>query len=271
MKKKKQRIPVISPHFDEHVEIGGLDISNGIFTFKDSNGNKLVPTSVTIGDSYTKESGKPKILNQIEADNDQINLNPNVNLEQFDWLFAIDTNTKQYNESKISISCAVFSEIDLNEPKLDKGVVNQDWHAKVIIQSAFLFRNSSVNPELVGWQELVNRIKKSPEFNNNLEVGIVVDSELDKLSRINRREIPIIGEHYLPDNFQLIYASADSGAEYPHNKLIKICDTTGNKIWNYVLDRDEVISNMESIDNLFIDGSTTLSSEIVYELSGHAT
>ncbi len=271
MKKKKQRIPVISPHFDEHVEIGGLDLKDGIFTFKDSNGKKVVPKSITIGDSYTKESGKPKILNQIRANNNQINLNPNANLQNFDWLFVVDTNTKKYNESKISISCSAFFQLDLKKPKLIKSITNQDWHAKVTMQSAFIFRNPTVNPELVGWQELINRIKQAPEFNNTLKIGIIVDSELDKLSQMNRRDIPIIGTHFLPDNFQLIYASSDSGTEYPHNKLIKICDKTGNIIWDYVLQREEIINNMENLDNLFIDGSTTLSSAIVHELSGHAT
>ena len=88
MKKKKQRIPIISPHFDEHIEIGGLDLTEGIFTFKDSNGNKVIPKSITIGDSYTKATGKPKILNQIKANTKEINLNPNTNLKSFDWLLV---------------------------------------------------------------------------------------------------------------------------------------------------------------------------------------
>ena len=91
------------------------------------------------------------------------------------------------------------------------------------------------------------------------------------MARINRYEIPIIGDHFLPNNFQFIFATSDSGAEYPHNKLMKICDNTGNKIWNYVLEQEKFISNMGNLDNLFIDGSTTLSSTIVHELSSHAT
>lgn len=267
MKKKKQRIPIIAPHFGKHVEIGGLDFKGGIFNFKDSSGNKVAPNSITIGDSYTKESGKTKTLNQISTNNEQINLNPNDNLRIFDWLFVIDTNTKKYGESRISISCSAFFQITLKDPKFSNGVATQDWHTRVSMQSAFIFRNPTVNPELVGWQELINRIKQSPEFNVKLNVGIIVDSELDNLSEINRYEIPIIGNHFLPKNFQLIYASSDAGAEYPHNKLIRICDKTGNKIWDYLLLNEEVFKDMENLNNLFIDGSTTLSSEIVNKLS----
>lgn len=271
MKKKKQRIPIISPHFDEHVEIGGFDSKDGFFSFMDSNGNKVIPNSVTIGDSYTKESGKTKILNQINASHEKINLNPNENLQVFDWLFAIDTNTKKYGKSKISISCSAFFQITLKDPVSSNGVATQDWHARVSMQSAFMFRNPTVNPELVGWQELINRIKKSPEFNKTLKVGVIVDSELDNLSKMNRYEIPVIGEHYLPNNFQLIYASSDAGAEYPHNKVIRMCDKVGDKIWAYMLKKKEIIQNMENINNLFIDGSATLSSDIVRELNGNTT
>lgn len=267
MKKKKERNPIISPHFGEHVEIGGLDLKDGIFTFKDSNGNKVVPKSVTIGDSYTKKSGKPKILNQIEADKNQINLNPNANLQVFDVLFVIDTNTKKHNGVDIAISCSALFQLDVKDKKSTKGVVTQNWHAKVTMQSAFIFRNPTVNPELVGWQELINRIKKVSEFNDPLKIGIVVDSELDKLCRINRRETPIIGDHFLPNNFQLIYASSDSGMEYPLNKLLKICDSAANRIWRF--HEEKIINDMEDLNNLFIDGSTVVSAEIVHKLKGH--
>lgn len=271
MNKKKKRVPIISPHFGKHVEIAGLDLKNGIFSFYDSSGEKIIPASITIGNGYTRESGKTKILNQIRTNSDQINLNPNANFDNFDWLFAIDTNTREYNDFIISISCSAFFKIELEEPELIKDTANQKWAAKVTMQAAFIFKNPTVNPEVVGWQELINRIKQSPEFKDTLIVGIIVDSELGALSQFNRREQPIIGDHFLPDNFKLIYASSDVGREYPHNKLIRICDSTANKIWDYLLKRPEVINNMKDLDNLFIDGSTTLSSTVVHGLSGYAT
>lgn len=271
MNKKKQRIPIISPHFDKHVEIAGLDLKDGIFTFYDSSGKKIIPISITIGDSYTRESGKTKILNQIRTNNDQINLNPNANLDNFDWLFAIDTNTKEYNDFKLSISCSAFLKIELEEPELNKETANQKWAAKVTMQAAFIFRNPTVNPEVVGWQELINRIRQSPEFKDTLKIGIIVDSELEALSQFNRREQPIIGDHFLLEKFELIYASSDVGPEYPHNKLIRICDNTANNIWDYLLKHPDVINDIEKLENLFIDGCTTLPSTVVHRLSGYAT
>lgn len=268
--KKKQRGPVISPHFDKHVEIARLDLRDGIFSFYDSNGKPVIPAHVEIGDSYLRESGKLKIINQAKTNGARIDLNPNEALKQFDWVFAIDTNTRTHNDSVIGISCCVFAEVSLSQPASRLGVVNQDWAAKVVPQAAFIFRNPKVNPELVGWQELINRIRQSPEFTSGRKAGIIVDSELDRIGPINRREIPILGNHFLPHGFELLYASSDVGAEYPHNKLLRICDRTSSRVWDYISEHPEHIANIQYLENLFIDGSTTLPSKLVYELSGYA-
>lgn len=193
--KKKQRGPVISPHFDKHVEIARLDLRDGIFSFYDSNGQPVIPIHVEIGDGYHRESGKLKLINQIQTSGIRIDLNPNAAFKEFDSVFAIDTNTREYDDSVIAISCSVFAEVSLNEPTSRLGVVNQDWAAKVVPQDAFIFRNPKVNPEPVGWQELINRVRQSPEFVSRKRIGIIVDSELDRIALINRREIPIIGNH----------------------------------------------------------------------------
>jgi hypothetical protein len=269
MNKKKKRIPIISPHFGKLVEISRLDLSNGIFRFYNSRGEEIIPASITVGDSYERESGKTKILNQIITDNNQINLNPNANLGNFDWLFAIDTNTRKYKDFTISISCSNYFKLKLEEPGLFKGNVKQGWTARVAMHPAFIFRNPTVNPEVIGWRDLINRIINSPEFKDALKVGIIVDSELAALSQYNRQEQPIIGDKYLPNNFKLIYASSDVGQEYPHNKLIRICDNTANKIWDYLLKQPEIINSIQDLDNLYMDGSTTLSSTLVHNLSGY--
>jgi len=270
LSKKKKRAPVISPHFGKHVEIARLDLRDGIFSFYDSNGERVIPTHIEIGDGYHRESGKLKIINQVQTNGARIDLNPNVALKQFDWVFAIDTNTRTHHDSVIAISCSVFAEVSLNEPTPRLGVVNQDWAAKVVPQDAFIFRNPKVNPELVGWQELINRVRQSSEFVSGRKIGIIVDSELDRIGPINRREIPILGNHYLPQGFELLYASSDVGAEYPHNKLLRICDRTSSRVWDYIFEHPELIDNIKYLENLFIDGSTTLPSKLVYKLSGYA-
>jgi hypothetical protein len=267
--KKKKRAPIILPHFGKHVEIAHLELRDGTFSFYDSNGQRVIPTHAEIGDAYNRESGKPKIINRVQTNGALINLNPNAALKHFDWLFAIDTNTRTHGDSVIAISCSMFAEVTLREPTLRLGVATQDWAAKVVPQAAFVFRNPKVNSELVGWEELINRVRQSAEFVSGRKVGIIVDSELDRIGPINRREIPILGAYYLPDGFELLYASSDVGAEYPHNKLLRICDRTSSRVWDYVSEHPELVDNIEYFENPFIDGSTTLPSTLVYRLSGH--
>lgn len=271
MSKKKKRVPIISPHFGKHVEIARLDLRDGIFSFYDSNGERVIPTHAEIGDAYNRESGKLKIINRVQTNGGRIDLNPNAVLEQFDWLLAIDTNTREYDDFVIAISCSVLAEVSLSKPTSRRGGIYQDWAAKVVPQAAFIFRNPQVNPELIGWQELINRVRQSSEFVSGRKVGIIVDSELDQIGPFNRRGTPILGDHYLPEGFELLYASSDVGAEYPHNKLLRICDRTSSRVWNYVSEHPEIVDKIEKVENPFIDGSTTLPSTLVYELSGYAT
>jgi len=266
MKKKKSRHPIISPSFDKHVEIAGFDLTNGVFSFLDANGDKLIPETVTIGDGYQRDSGKAKVINQVEVSGDNINLNPNDRLHSYDWLFAIDTNKKDYNGISISLACSAFIDIELEELKSIDGVMKQNWDAKMVVQDAYVFSNPKINPELIGWQELTNRIIRTDAYNDKLRIGIIVDSELGELKKINRRERPLVGNAFLPGNFEFVYASSDVGQEYPHNKCLKLCDTTANTAWKYLIKNHEIIDNMVKDTNEYVDSGVILKAGLMQEL-----
>jgi len=99
----------------------------------------------------------------------------------------------------------------------------------------------------------------------------LVDSEIGEIGKFNRRESTMLGDHFLPDGFELIYASADVGQEYPHNKLLRICDRTSCRVKEYIAENEEVFESIVSIDSPFFDGMTTVPSDVVYQLSGHET
>lgn len=270
MNKRKNRTTIIWPHFGKSIEIARLDSRDGFFSFFDSKGEPIIPTHIEIGGGYNRKKGKPKVINQVKTNSTLIDLNPNAALKNFDWLFAIDTNTITYDNSVIAISCSIFAEVNLSAPTTHLGTTNQNWETKVVPQDAFIFRNPKVNPEIVGWEELINRVQQSLKFVYGKKIGIIVDSELKLLGPINRREAPILGNHYLPKDFELLYASSDVGAEYPHNKLLRICDKTSFRILNYISKHPKIISNIEKFQNPFIDGLTTLPSTLVHKLSGYA-
>jgi hypothetical protein len=86
-------------------------------------------------------------------------------------------------------------------------------------------RNAQGNPERVAWRLMV---QGGAVY--QLPVGLIVDSELGLLEAINRREEPVEGSAFLPDGWQLIYASADTGQELVPNRLLRQCDRHSSEI-----------------------------------------
>jgi hypothetical protein len=74
---------------------------------------------------------------------------------------------------------------------------------------------------------------------------LVVDSELDKHQAINCRELPYYGEHFLPENTGLIYASTDAGTGLL-NKLIKSCDKNSRILYGQIKNGELTLPNQFS-------------------------
>jgi hypothetical protein len=53
-------------------------------------------------------------------------------------------------------------------------------------------------------------------------VGLVVDSELGKIEKINNGILPYIGSFLLPSHIKLLYAS-DAASDTLQNQMIKYC------------------------------------------------
>jgi len=66
-------------------------------------------------------------------------------------------------------------------------------------------------------------------YNPSLLIGIVVDSEQDYIEAYNKRLKPIIDDFYLPENFELMYASADASNDTILNQAITYCDKTATQ------------------------------------------
>jgi len=267
MNKKKKTRSIIFPSFRKNTEIGAFEEKDGRFIFKDSNGKEIIPTSIKVGESYERQNGKLKVISKINTNVEKINLNPHTNNLNYDWLLSIDTNSKQYDNKKISISCSAFINLTFDEPFQIKKDLKQKWDINFKYLDAFVSINPKVNPELIGWQILINWILASSNYNNSLKVGIVVDSELGNLSDFNEGKKPFLGDIFLPKNFELIYASSDVGKDGPNNKMISICDKAANKVWGYIMKNPDILNNLENVNHVFLDGSTIVNADLVYNLN----
>jgi len=181
---------------------------------------RLIDTNVTFSQThYNGKSGKEKVITRVQDKviPNQADLFRHLS-SSFDLLIAIDTNTKIIKSETISVSgvvhCNVQKTSDLNAYYADF-----PWHG------AILFRNcpSELHPEKFGWITEIKRINSDPQ-NRRRRFALITDHDLGNHIPYNKKQVPVYGNFYLPDNFQLMYGRGDSSEENLLNYLVKQCD-----------------------------------------------
>ncbi|HXH71412.1 MAG TPA: hypothetical protein VNI58_01170 [Mariprofundaceae bacterium] len=188
------------------------------------NGRKLTPQKVYVEQNYDRNKS-PKVLNKAILHPLEIFANPNRALEQFDEIFAVDTNTKKIDSVMVSVTGIVHG----RNTKVE--IPN---HTSITYRplGCIEFHNVDGKPENLGWRETIKAIIRSPQYSERNRIAIIVDSDLGMIDAYNHRDKYLIEDFYLPENFYLIYASADSGSENIANKMIKLADNISSVILN---------------------------------------
>ena len=162
-------------------------------------------------------------------------VNPNLALERFDLLFAVDTNTIQIPSGNICVACLVSGDFaDFGRKVLVA------WEPKQLIE----LRNVAGPPENVVWQLVSEDLAANPRFESLKSIGIVVDSDFDLIPVYNSRTVPIIGDFFLPPKIELLYASADTGSEFVANKMLSRADRESGALLK------QIVSGVIPEDNL---------------------
>lgn len=194
---------------------------------------QALPGTVVTYQSYERDNGKQKVLYQIPGLPQAASVLLRNQLSScFDVVAGIDTNTFELGGRRISIACSFASAPMLRE--------NHD-QLRLDPTPAFIFENvrEGVNPELIAWYHFLTTTLPLINDSGRYAVALVVDSELARLTDINKRTEPYYREFFLPEGVQLIYASSDSGTDLP-NKLIRQCDK-GSRILADQIRRREII------------------------------
>jgi hypothetical protein len=177
-----------------------------------------IPLAAYLKTSYDREKKDPKILNKIPLDANKIVTNSDYALKKYDAIFAIDTNTEPPKGANVSISCCLATRLDLTYYK-DKPSTQQ-YAVKYFLE----FRNIQDKAENIAWMIFIELlISEIPSF-YQLKIGLIVDSDLDKIPDFNNQSLPIFADFYLPKNIELIYASADKPKDGLVNLFISICE-----------------------------------------------
>ncbi len=198
-------------------------------------GGVITPESGTWHFAYDrKNKPQPKELGRLELDPNELHSDSLLVLRKYDALIAVDTNTKKIRGESVSVGCAVQGTTNYdNLPQ----VTGSYWPT-----ACFEFRNATLPPERVLWEMILRGVERSESYSGIRSVGVIVDSELDALSKLNAQSESIRGSFHVPAKCELLYASADKGTEWLGYHMIRTCD----RIASCALEAIEATADLDS-------------------------
>jgi hypothetical protein len=181
---------------------------------------------------YDRESGKRKIAFSHGGEAQGVFLSERDQLiSTFSRLICLDTNTDQIGDIRVSVTA-----LALSQNPLPKSSENVYFDIKAYV---FFDVPSDINAEMVGL-DIALHYFANPENPSEGIIGIIMDSDLGKHDQINRRELPYLGNKFIPSNSKLLYASSDTGDGFS-NQIMRLCDSRAKKIM------EELRSNPEDL------------------------
>ena len=194
---------------------------NGHIIFESAAGQEQ-PTASHLVTTYERLSKGPKLIHRLIVPPENLTLNPDFALTRYTWVFAVDTN-----KPEASLPNVVFTGIAQAKvvPQADVSLELSTYRDTVVE-----LHNLASSAERFGWAFVC---KSSVDLPDDSFVAVIVDSDLGDIPSINRREKPIINNYYLPDHFELLYAT-DKG-KYIANQLLKLCHRNSCEVARHVV------------------------------------
>jgi hypothetical protein len=180
----------------------------------------LLSEGTKLQTGYFRKSGKPKILSEIPSNGEHYT-DIIKQIKKFDKIYAIDTNNRILSNGIKSVGIA----FEIYGIPTNNGY---EFH-HIPVDYPFLITEETNKPENYNWRKLIELIEKVKKYSKDIEIAIIVDSDLGSIPDYNSRKEPIIDDYYLPKNYQLIFAS-DSASHSFLNTAIKKCHKFANKV-----------------------------------------
>lgn len=219
---KKPRNHTVTFDMGRPVTANGFhfDPKSGVVTLLNDS-KPLLPESAIVEKGYARQNKADKVVNAAPANPLQVFANPNRVLEQFDELFAVDTNTRLIGTRKVSVTGIVAG---INVPVPGHTAIR--YRPNKCIE----FHSIDDKPENLAWKEVIEAIRNAPGYNQQRKRALIVDSDLGAIPAYNSRERPIYDTFMLPPEFTLIYASTDTGNENIANQMLSLADRISSVI-----------------------------------------
>lgn len=236
----KERTPIITIENREDTKID-WDPETKSFILLDSNGNVSEKHLVSLSEGYAREGKTHKILRQVKNHSGSlISLPPTLNV--YDKYFSIDTSYKELGDNFLcATGCVIIDNLIDKSGQLKNGeTINISVPPRLIFLAA-----KGSKPERYGWMKFMQAFQDSRFYDERLSFGVVVDSDLDELRKIENNEIVLAPSFTLPSNFNLIYASADGGKENMLNVLIAAADKVASNALTSALEAADKYSTLQ--------------------------
>jgi hypothetical protein len=234
MKEKKLRIPSIGLDFGKSTVITGMQKNaDGSMTFFGLDGKPLPVQFGLAGLMYDRAKG-PKITVQIPDHGDSVGSFSSP-LARFTRIVGVDTNSKEYDSEKVCVT-AVCELSDVCFEGLH-------WSGYVTPLWALEFRQPTKDSERIGWRHALARGEELGWLKDGSSLLLVVDSHLDDLQQINRRQAPVIDDFIIPLGVSIAYASSDTASDSVLNGLITYCDRIAREVFSHATNPSSTIGS----------------------------
>lgn len=212
--------------------------------------------------SYERPKG-PKVVSRIPQADPALSFDGSAALfKNYDFLCAVDTNTRVINDQKIS----VVGVVTFRQAPPPEGA-SEYWALDVPFCWEFVGLKVE-KPENFGWLAALEELHHRRLVTAEMRIGMVVDSDLGNLTDYNAQRKPFFETRLLPKNVQLIYASADTRGESLLNRVLKIADSVSGQVLDAVA-TGIAAPNLKRVDSPYFEGQRIVQASVeIFEPSG---
>jgi hypothetical protein len=177
-----------------------------------------IPVAGYIETLFHRAKG-PKIVHRLPLLPQRLARDPNVALTTYTWVLTVDTNQHRTSPDTPAFAGLSWTKVARNGPG--------EFAIRFFRESVVELHELTERPERVGWAVAIKSVVNLPI---DVTVALIVDSELSRHDAISRRVEPVMADLYLPNQFTLVYASADVRNGYIANDLLKRCDRNAHEV-----------------------------------------
>lgn len=217
-KSKKKRIPTRprteAAYFRTGPDTTRIEVTVDRMTGRVTPGMKCETAYTAVTYERENTAKADKVVNRMFSLSGEPALDADGAFREFEVRVAIDTNTwETYGRRRSVVGIVIADNVGYGVPYcIEVADLPLGWE------------------ERAGWAMALGQLLQDGFLEFDKSTVIVVDAHLDQLDAINRRAQDIVEGLYLPPGWMMSYASADAGADFEANRLLRGADRAATQV-----------------------------------------